>query len=121
MRVSFFFVIAVIHSISQSIVLILTMFAATSLAILLAIGQSTAFLAPSPLNTRVTVSSSSSLHVSENNNDEVATSSRRDFFTKSTTTTTAALATLLSTSTAEPAMAEEVPTVVVAGATGQTG
>ena len=121
MRVSFFFVIAVIHSISQSIVLILTMFAATSLAILLAIGQSTAFLAPSPFNTRVSTVSSSSLHVSENNyDDEAATSSRRDFFTKSTTTTTAAIATLLST-TSKPAIAEEVPTVVVAGATGQTG
>ena len=57
----------------------------------------------------------------EDNNDEAATSSRRDFFTKSTTTTTtAAIATLLST-TSKPAIAEEVPTVVVAGATGQTG
>ena len=96
------------------------MFAATSLAILLAIGQSTAFLAPSPLNTRLSTVSTSSLYLSENyNNDDAATSSRRDFFTKSTTTTAAALATLLSTS--KPAIAEEVPTVVVAGATGQTG
>lgn len=96
------------------------MFAATSLAILLAIGQSTAFLAPSPLNTRLSTVSTSSLYLSENyNNDDAATSSRRDFFTKSTTTTAAAIATLLTTS--KPAIAEEVPTVVVAGATGQTG
>ena len=98
------------------------MFAATSLAILLAIGQSTAFLAPAPLNNLLSSVSTSSLYVSENyNNDDAATSSsRRDFFTKSTTTTTAAIATLLST-TSKPAIAEEVPTVVVAGATGQTG
>ena len=96
------------------------MFAATSLAILLAIGQSTAFLAPAPFNTRVSSVSTSSLCVFENNNDEAATTSRRDFFTKSTTTTAATLATLLST-TSKPAIAEEVPTVVVAGATGQTG
>ena len=96
------------------------MFTATSLVAILLVGQSTAFLAPSPLNTRLSSVSTSSLYVSENNyDDDAATSSRRDFFTKSTTTTAAALATLLSTS--KPAIAEEVPTVVVAGATGQTG
>ena len=99
------------------------MFAAISLVAILLVGQSTAFLAPAPLNTRLSSVSTSSLYLSENNydNDDAATSSRRDFFTKSTTTTAAAIATLLTTATSKPAIAEEVPTVVVAGATGQTG
>lgn len=95
---------------------------AAALACFLLTGQTAAFVTPAPRSISPTALFATPIESNENNNDAVT--SRRTLLSQTLATTTASILLPILAANADdaaPAAASTAPTVVVAGATGQTG